>query len=308
MQSESGRLPESRAYEFLLIAVIAARATSFVFSKMILQDLEPFTILAVRFLLAFCLLALLFPRKLATLTRRDVRSGAVMGVLFFVMMALEMLALREANSSLVSLLENCSIIFVPAIEAVCLRKLPDRAAVCGAALAMLGVVLLAMQQGELRGGFAFGLSAAVAYAAAIVVTERLSRGSPSALGMGIVQVGTMGALSLLAAWSFEQPRLPRTGAQWGIMAILAVVCTGFGFTLQPLAQSRVTAERAGVFCAVSPAIAALLGAAVLRETMGALGIAGLVMILGSIVLPYWKADSRGLGRACGARRDGNGGR
>ena len=32
----------ARSYELLLIAVIAARATSFIFSKMILESLAPF--------------------------------------------------------------------------------------------------------------------------------------------------------------------------------------------------------------------------------------------------------------------------
>ena len=47
----------ARSYELLLIAVIAARATSFIFSKMILESLAPFNLLAVRFIIAFVLLA-----------------------------------------------------------------------------------------------------------------------------------------------------------------------------------------------------------------------------------------------------------
>ena len=50
----------ARSYELLLIAVIAARATSFIFSKMILESLAPFNLLAVRFIIAFVLLALIF--------------------------------------------------------------------------------------------------------------------------------------------------------------------------------------------------------------------------------------------------------
>lgn len=69
-----------------------------------------------------------------------------------------------------------------------------------------------------------------------------------------------------------------------MIGILAVVCTCFGFTLQPMAQSRISAERAGIFCAISPAIATLLGVAVLHENIGFLGIAGLILILSSIVI------------------------
>lgn len=199
MQQQTG---SARSYELLLIAVIAARATSFIFSKMILESLAPFNLLAVRFIIAF--------------------------------------------------------------------------------------VLLALGQGELSGGFTWGLAAGLCYAAAIIVTERLSHGSTATLGIGIVQVGTMGVLSFLAMLLTETPQLPQSGSQWLMLAMLIIVCTGFGFTLQPMAQSHVSAARAGLFCAVSPAIAAILGVTVLGEPFGTLDVLGLVLILASIVMPYIK--------------------
>ena len=48
-------MTEKRA-ELLLAAVISARATSFVFNKMVLGTLGAFDLLACRFLLAFILL------------------------------------------------------------------------------------------------------------------------------------------------------------------------------------------------------------------------------------------------------------
>ena len=85
---------------------------------------------------------------------------------------------------------------------------------------MLGVVLLALGQGELSGGFTWGLAAGLCYAAAIIVTERLSHGSTATLGIGIVQVGTMGVLSFLAMLLTETPQLPQSGSQWLMLAML----------------------------------------------------------------------------------------
>lgn len=104
--------------------------------------------------------------------------------------------------------------------------------------------------------------------------------------MGIVQVGTIGTLALIASFLAESPHLPQGTYQWLYLSVLVVVCTGFGFTLQPRAQSHVSAERAGLFCAISPAIAALLGTLVLGERLGLLGVLGLMMILLVILLPY----------------------
>ena len=203
----------ARSYELLLIAVIAARATSFIFSKMILESLAPFNLLAVRFIIAFVLLALIFNKAVRSLAARDLLAGTVIGTAFFITMACEMIALTQAASSLVSLLENCAIIFVPLLEILLYKKLPGKLTVISTGMAMLGVVLLALGQGELSGGFTWGLLAGLCYAAAIIVTERLSHGSTATLGIGIVQVGTMGVLSFLAMLLMETPQLPQSGSQ-----------------------------------------------------------------------------------------------
>ena len=56
--------------ELLLAAVIIARSTSYVLTKVGLQDMGKFTLLAVRFLLAFAFLAALFRRRLLQIDRR----------------------------------------------------------------------------------------------------------------------------------------------------------------------------------------------------------------------------------------------
>ena len=197
MPQQSG---SARSYELLLIAVIAARATSFIFSKMILESIAPFNLLAVRFIIAFVLLALIFNKAVRSVAARDLFAGTVIGTAFFITMACEMIALTQAASSLVSLLENCAIIFVPLLEILLYKKLPGKLTVISTGMAMLGVVLLTLGQGELSGGFTWGLAAGLCYAAAIIVTERLSHASTATLGIGIVQVGTMGVLSFLAAY------------------------------------------------------------------------------------------------------------
>lgn len=72
----------ARSYELLLIAVIAARATSFIFSKMILESLAPFNLLAVRFIIAFVLLALIFNKAVRSLAARDLLAAQLLAQLF----------------------------------------------------------------------------------------------------------------------------------------------------------------------------------------------------------------------------------
>ena len=69
--------------ELLLAAVIIARSTSYVLTKVGLQDMGKFTLLAVRVLLAFAFLAALFWRRLLHIDRRTLLSGLAMGGIYF---------------------------------------------------------------------------------------------------------------------------------------------------------------------------------------------------------------------------------
>lgn len=97
----------------------------------------------------------------------------------------------------------------------------------------------------------------------------------------------LGTYALIASLIFESPRLPQTSSEWGIILALAIVCTGFGYTLQPVAQSHTTAQRAGLLCALSPTFATIFGAVLLRERITPLGGVGILLILGSILLPHF---------------------
>lgn len=162
-------------------------------------------------------------------------------------------------------------------------------------MAIGGVALLTGQSGGFTPGMVLAVMAAVLYAAAIITTDRFSH-EDDPLTLGIVQVGTLGLLALVSSFVFEAPHLPQSGTQWLMIAGLAVICTGFGFTLQPVAQSHTTAQRAGLFCALSPACATLLGAAVLREHISVMGMCGIALILLSLLVPQlWQlAEKKGI--------------
>ncbi len=274
-----------RAAEILLAAVISARATSFMFSKLLLVSMGPFTLLGIRFLIAFALLALIFHKKLARMNKRTFLFGFVLGLAFFATMAFELKALVSTDTSRVSFLENTAIVLVPLGEALIAKKLPSKRAFASALIALAGVGLLTLNGtgSSISSGEFLAIGAALAYTAALMFTARFSK-QEDALVMGILQVGWIGAFGLAAAFLVETPVLPAGPLEWTYLAVLIVVCTGFGFTLQPVAQRGLTAGKASLMCAISPVVAAILGAVFLGETISTPGLCGLALILSSIVL------------------------
>ncbi len=276
---------DRRRAEWLLAGVVVARSTSYLFTKTGMETMGPFNLLALRFLPAFFLLAALFWRRLRTVTRPVLRRGAVLGALFFLTLSAELTGLRLTDSATTSFLENTAVVFVPLMDAGLRRRPPRPAVLAGAGVTLLGIGLLTFRNGVpgWRGGEVWCLLAAVLYAAAILTTDRFSH-QAEPLTMGIVQVGFVGLFSLAAAFLLESPRLPATGREWGLVLALSLVCSAFGSTFQPMAQRGTTADRAGMFCALNPLTAALLGRLFLHETLGPRGLLGAALVLAGMLL------------------------
>ena len=288
MSREKGRneMNNQQKSELLLAGVILARSTSFVLSKTAMNSLTPFNLLAVRFLTAFLFLAVIFGKKLIHIRKNELKYGFLLGMLFTIMMGCELTGLRATDSATTSFIENSAMIFVPILQFVFMKKKLKGAEGLRIALAVLGIGFLTLgtSGGLLRSGCVYLLGSAIFYAAAILVTNIASRkGDP--LMIGITQVFTIGFLSLILSCILEQPRLPQTGAEWSMVLGLAIICSGFGFTLQPVAQRGTTAERAGMMCALSPLSASLQGVVILNDQMSTSKLAGCIMILLSLLVP-----------------------
>ena len=274
-----------RQSEILLAAVISARATSMLFSKIVLAGMDVFNLMALRSLIAFALLIPLFHRQLRAAKPAEYRAGFIMGTLFFLTMATELASLRYAPTSTVAFLQNTAIVIVPFLQAVLLRRSPEKKAITASLICLAGVALLTLAGNAGPAiGIVLALASAFCYAFTIIATDRLSHSGIDSLTAGILQVGAVCALSLAASFLFESPHLPQNAASWACILALAIVCSGFGFTLQPVAQSGTSAETAGLLCALNPLVASVLGVVFLHEVLSAKAILGGLLVLIGITL------------------------
>ena len=280
--------------KLLLLAVFAARGTSFLFSKILLQSMMPMSILAVRFTMAFLILGAVFRRKLKDCSLSSLRGGIVLGILYTVCMTFEMYGLRLIDTGVSALIENMAIVLVPVYVAVYTKKLPKMKTMLCAGLAVAGVGFLSLAQSHLEGG---GLGillvsfAAMTYAACILATEKVSR-EADPVTIGIIQLGTMGILSLAASLLLGEFSFPQTGKQWFMMLMLVLLCSCFGFAFQPVGQKYVPAETAAVFTVVNPLTASLLGITLAGESISASKLIGYSLILIALILYNSRRDRR----------------
>ena len=281
-----------RHAEGLLAAVIFARSTSFLLVKHCLTAFDVFNLLGVRFTIAAILLVIIFNRHLRGLTLKTLGRGIILGLVFFAMMAGETIALSKTSSSTTALVESSAIMLVPFLTWVFFHQKPTKANIFAAVVAFVGVVFTIGQTGHIviSSGILWCLGTTVVYALSVIVTDTLSK-RDDAIALGVIQVAVMALCSIGAALLTETPTLTAPSDVWGNVLYLAVVCSVFGFAIQPYAQSGTTSDRASLFLAITPATATVLGVVILHETLTWLGAIGVALILSSFFLanrpPKW---------------------
>lgn len=277
----------TRNAELLLAAVIVARSTSYVINKIAVGCFSVFNLMALRFVIGAVILVCIFRKRFAGLRLRTVLRGWVLGTFFFAVSALETTGLKTVSPSVDAFLVNSSVILVPLMRAVIVKRAPEKSSLLAGCIAMVGVAFLTVLSGSftLGSGAMFCFAAAILYSGAIILTDRFSH-EDDGLMLGVLQVCFIAVYALIFSFVTGAPRLPAGTNEWLMILTLAVVCTVFGFTLQPVAQSRTSAERAGLFCAINPLSAAVLDCVFLSGAPSGTDLIGFALILFSIFMPF----------------------
>ena len=282
-----------RKGEILVGLALALRASSLLFGKIAMRTMGPYLTIAIRFTIAFILIAFLFRKSITKINLKALWHCALIGFFFFLAMVFEMFGLQTTPSTVTAFLEGSVVVIVPAIACIMQRKLPDKITVASAIVAMVGVGFLTLKGDHL--GFTTGellvLGGTVWYSLTVIVTDTAAKNDDLEV-VSVYQLLFIAIFAYIGAFIFEEVRLPQSGQEWGAVLALAIICSGVGFTIQPFGQKYITAERAGILAVFNPLTAALLGVIFLRERMTGSMLLGSALILVSILAPAWIQDRK----------------
>lgn len=102
--------------DFLLALISMAWGSSYLLMKLGLGHMGPFTLIALRFGIAFLLTALLFRKRVVQADWRTIRYGALLGLLLFGLFAFLMFGLRSTSASMAGFLTSATVVFVPLLQ------------------------------------------------------------------------------------------------------------------------------------------------------------------------------------------------
>lgn len=273
-----------------LAAAMATVGSTVIASKLIGAGLAPFTATALRFAVAlpvFLIILRVTGERLPRLGWRawglltlQAGAGSVGYTTFLIS------GLRHTSAVDAGVIIGTLPAVTAAIAIVVLGERPRWTVLAAIGLSAAGVALISLDGGGTGGGSLLGngliLAAVLCEGVFILLNKRLA--TPIAPLMQSTLMTGLGLLVALGPAAFEVPwTTPATASALLAVVYYALVPTVGGFILWYAGAARVTGAEAAIFTAVAPVTAALLGVAVLGETIAPPQALGIGLVLAAIL-------------------------
>ena len=279
-----GRASE-RVAVLALLVVTAIWGSTFFLIKDVVTRIPVADLLAVRFALASLALAAIVGPRLR-LTRRILRQGCALGLLYGIAQILQTVGLAHTSASVSGFLTGLYVVATPLLTALILRARITAVTWAAVALATVGLGVLSLHGLAVGYGELLTVVSAVVYAGHIVVLGQVSAPG-TVLSLSLVQMTAITVVCGLVAVlpvSDAGLQLPGSGADWLAVGYLGLVAGALTMALQTAAQARIEPSRAAVIMAMEPVWAAGFAVAVGGEAVTARMVVGGLAILSAMYL------------------------
>jgi drug/metabolite transporter (DMT)-like permease len=271
-----------------LLIVYLVWGSSFLFTKIAVQNLPPALFAGVRFVTAGVLLALIaeihghsrLPRRLI-----EWRHVTIAGFfMVFISNGLNTWSIQFLGSNEAALLNGTSAFWIAGLGVFGKRGHPlTRSAVVGMAIGFIGAAMMLVPKGPLfaKGSLAqLGiLTASASWALGTLYYRSITTQLSSMMFMALQML--MGGLMLLALALARGDSMPWPPSVPGLISLcyLTFLSSGLAYTAYGWLTMNTSPTIIGTYSYVNPAIAAILGWVVLHEHLSAVQLAGMAIII-----------------------------
>ena len=272
------------AYGYLVITFIIW-GSLYVVSKYALEKLPAFTILFLRFVIAFFMLTLMQKKSNVRMERKDVPYLFLIGVGgYFVSVGAQLLGTKFAGASLASLFNSLNPVTMTLFAALFLHEKLTFRKIAGLILALAGVyAILGGGGGGSIAGMGLSLFAVLLWSSVAVLMRKITQKYDS---MQITRYGIgIAALCYLPVCIWEVASAGQL--QIDIPCVLsvlylAVICTGAAYYMWNRSLSVLEAGTCSAFYPIQPLVSAVMGTLLLHEQTGAAFWIGAALIVSGI--------------------------
>ncbi|HWQ79029.1 MAG TPA: DMT family transporter [Anaerovoracaceae bacterium] len=267
--------------DLMLLLVALFWGVSYWLMDISLAEVEPFTLNALRFLIAFFIAVVFAFPKLKSVNRATIKYSALIGFVLMIVYIGATFGVKYTLLSNAGFLCALTVVITPILAFIFLKQKPQKKLIVVVVMCLVGIALLSLND-ELKPalGDLLCLIAAAAYAVDLLLTEIAVRGKEiNAFQLGVFQLGFTGVFNLILSFFVETPALPHSKEAWASVLFLAVFCTGIAFIVQALAQQYTSASHVGVIFTLEPVFAGVVAYFLAGEVLAPRAYVGAALLI-----------------------------
>lgn len=277
---------KNKGYEFILLVVTAFWGLSFLLTKDVLGELSLFNFLALRFGIAFIFSSIVFFKSMCEIDKATIKYGISIGVILFLSFVFQTLGISYISASKVAFITGLSVVIVPMISAIILKRKLSISVWIGAIFAIVGLGLMTLE-GEtwnISVGEIYALLGAIFFALYVVLVEIYTK-KVNSVNFAILQLAIVSLFSFAISILTESVRLPHKSASWVGLLVLALLCTSGAYIAQNVLQNYVSASKTAIIFSTEPVFAGIFGMLIWKEILTTNAILGGALIfIGMLVV------------------------
>lgn len=282
--------------ELALVLVTLFWGFSYYLVDISLAELPEMTLNAMRFVLAFVVLAIIFHKRVFTASPQTLKYSLYVGLLLVLVYTGSTFGIARTSLSNAGFICALPVVVTPVLDFLVNRRRPNRRFGFALVLCVVGLALMTLNERfGINAGDALCLLCAVSYGADMIVTDRaVQRQDVDPLALGVIELGVGGVVMTAIAFIAEQPVLPQSPAVWGSVLFLALCGTGVAFVVQSVAQQYTTATHVGLIFTLEPVFASIVAFFIAGERLLPRGYVGAALMLLSLLVMEmdWKKLKR----------------
>lgn len=270
--------------DLMLLMITFFWGGSILLTKMGLDYLQEYNLIALRFIIAFLLSGLVFYKQLFKTDRKTVKYAFILSLVLFIVYVFATFGTKYTSISNAGFLFSLTVMFIPILSFVFLKQMPEKKVIVGIFLSLIGIGLLTLHSQLMIGfGDLLCILCALFYAIYVMITGAVAK-DVNPISLGILQLGFVGLFSMIVSIFMEKPKLPDNYESWLVVLTLSIFCTGIAFIVQIIAQRHTTPTHAGLIFTLEPVFSSMFAFTFTGETLTSRGYVGAFLLLISVLI------------------------
>ncbi len=270
----------------MLLMVTTFWGVSYFMMDACLEEMDPLSLNAFRFLGAFGVVILLAFNRIKTVNRQTLKFAFLVSIALVLTYLSVTYGIKYTTQSNAGFFCATTVVFTPILAFIVKKVVPGKKLAFVAVLCIIGIALMSLDANmKIAIGDLLCLFCGFIYAVDLLITETaVKRDDVNAFQLGVFQLGFTGISMLILAIVFETPTLPQTPVCWVYAIFLSVFCTGATFIIQAVAQQHTSATHVGIIFSLEPVLAATVAFFFAGERLLPRGYVGMALMLTGILI------------------------